>query len=127
MSLTFNDILLYDIFREIARESFGFLRKKCFYDPNARKERINASIVECFCEISPFFTKALTFFSNYAIIVLYMNRKDIKMNYRINWENSDGVFAVPDNVIDSLKLANGKAVKVLLYILKNKMISVEKN
>ncbi len=49
------------------------------------------------------------------------------MNYRINWENSDGVFAVPDNVIDSLKLANGKAVKVLLYILKNKMISVDCN
>lgn len=40
------------------------------------------------------------------------------MKYKINWD--DGVFAVPDCVADSLKLASGKAVKVLLYILKFK-------
>lgn len=47
------------------------------------------------------------------------------MNYKINWENSNGVFAVPDSVADSLKLANGKSVKVLLYILKNKITDVD--
>lgn len=41
-----------------------------------------------------------------------------KMKYRINWDN--GVFAVPDNVTDSLKLASGKAVKVLIYIMRFK-------
>lgn len=40
------------------------------------------------------------------------------MNYKINWDG--GVFAVPDCAADSLKLASGKAVKVLLYILKFK-------
>lgn len=38
------------------------------------------------------------------------------MNYKINWDN--GVFAVPDEVMDCMKLASGKAVKVLLYLLK---------
>lgn len=38
------------------------------------------------------------------------------MNYKINWD--DGVFAVPDGVADCLKLATGKAVKVLIYLLK---------
>lgn len=38
------------------------------------------------------------------------------MNYKINWD--DGVFAVPDSVADCLKLATGKAVKVLIYLLK---------
>ncbi len=47
------------------------------------------------------------------------------MKYRINWDGTDGVFAVPDNVINSIKLANGKAVKVLLYILKNKITEVD--
>ena len=42
------------------------------------------------------------------------------MNYKINWNDSDGVFAVPDLAADCLKLASGKAVKLLLYILKNK-------
>ncbi|MDE7303842.1 MAG: DnaD domain protein [Oscillospiraceae bacterium] len=42
------------------------------------------------------------------------------MNYKINWNGSDGVFAVPDLAADCLKLASGKAVKLLLYILKNK-------
>ncbi|MCM1024402.1 MAG: DnaD domain protein [Prevotella sp.] len=42
------------------------------------------------------------------------------MNYKINWDGSDGVFAVPDLAADCLKLASGKAVKLLLYILKNK-------
>lgn len=42
------------------------------------------------------------------------------MKYKINWDSSDGVFAVPDAAADCLKLASGKAVKVLLYILKNK-------
>lgn len=40
------------------------------------------------------------------------------MTYKINWDS--GVFAVPDNVIPLLKFANAKAVKTLLYILKNK-------
>ncbi len=47
------------------------------------------------------------------------------MIYKINWDGTNGVFAVPDSVIDSLKLANGKAVKVLLYILKNKITDVD--
>lgn len=42
------------------------------------------------------------------------------MKYNINWNGSDGVFAVPDLAADCLKLASGKAVKLLLYILKNK-------
>lgn len=40
------------------------------------------------------------------------------MKYKINWDS--GVFAVPDCAADGLKLATGKAVKVLLYILKFK-------
>lgn len=47
------------------------------------------------------------------------------MKYNINWNGSEGVFAVPDAVVDSLKLANGKSVKVLLYILKNKIRDVD--
>ncbi|MBQ3161762.1 MAG: DnaD domain protein [Oscillospiraceae bacterium] len=49
------------------------------------------------------------------------------MNYKINWDGANGVFAVPDSVADSLKLANGKAVKVLLYILKNKITDIDYN
>ena len=49
------------------------------------------------------------------------------MGYRINWDGTDGVFAVPDIVVDSIKLANGKAVKVLLYILKNKITDIDFN
>ncbi|MGN0641915.1 MAG: DnaD domain protein [Huintestinicola sp.] len=45
------------------------------------------------------------------------------MSYKINWGISDGVFAVPDVVVDSfLKLAGGKAVKVLLYLLRTKKV-----
>lgn len=40
------------------------------------------------------------------------------MKYKINWGN--GVFAVPDQAADCLKLAKGSALKVLLYMLKNK-------
>lgn len=47
------------------------------------------------------------------------------MNYKVNWSNSDGAFAVPDNAIDSIKLASGKNVKVLLYIMKFKNASTE--
>ncbi|MBQ5317679.1 MAG: DnaD domain protein [Oscillospiraceae bacterium] len=46
------------------------------------------------------------------------------MNYKINWDGANGVFAVPDSVAESLKLANGKAVKVILYILKNKITDI---
>lgn len=46
------------------------------------------------------------------------------MKYHINWNGSDGVFAVPDLAADYLKLASGKAVKVLLYILKNKITDI---
>ncbi len=47
------------------------------------------------------------------------------MKYKINWDGSDGVFAVPDLAADCLRLANGKAVKVLLYILKNKLSDID--
>lgn len=42
------------------------------------------------------------------------------MKYNINWNGPGGVFAVPDLAADCLRLASGKAVKLLLYILKNK-------
>lgn len=43
------------------------------------------------------------------------------MNYKVNWSIADGAFAVPDCVADNyIKLASGKAVKVLIYILRNK-------
>lgn len=48
------------------------------------------------------------------------------MNYKINWTIADGAFAVPDCVVDNyIKLASGKAVKVLMYILRHKTISEE--
>lgn len=47
------------------------------------------------------------------------------MIYKVNWDGANGVFAVPDSVVDSIKLANGKAVKVLIYILKNKITDVD--
>lgn len=47
------------------------------------------------------------------------------MNYKVNWSNSEGAFAVPDNALDSIKLASGKNVKVLLYIMKFKTASTE--
>ncbi|MBQ5332156.1 MAG: DnaD domain protein [Oscillospiraceae bacterium] len=40
------------------------------------------------------------------------------MEYKINWDCCDGVFAVPDAAADGLKLASGKAVKVLVYFMK---------
>ncbi len=46
------------------------------------------------------------------------------MKYQINWNCSDGVFAVPDLAADCLKLASGKSLKFLLYILKNKITDV---
>ncbi len=49
------------------------------------------------------------------------------MKYKINWDGADGVFAVPDNIVESLKLANGKAIKVILYILKNKITDIDYN
>ncbi|MBP1547634.1 MAG: DnaD domain protein [Oscillospiraceae bacterium] len=42
------------------------------------------------------------------------------MDYKINWDCSEGVFAVPDAAADSLKLVNGKSVKVLLYFMKHR-------
>lgn len=47
------------------------------------------------------------------------------MKYMVNWGGGDGVFAVPDHAADCLKLASGKAVKVLLYILKNKISEID--
>ena len=47
------------------------------------------------------------------------------MKYMVNWGGGDGVFAVPDHAADCLKLASGKAVKVLLYILKNKITEID--
>ena len=47
------------------------------------------------------------------------------MKYIVNWEGGNGVFAVPDHAADCLKLASGKAVKVLLYILKNKISEID--
>lgn len=39
------------------------------------------------------------------------------MDYKINWD-SGGVFAVPDAAAEALRLASGKALKVLIYMLK---------
>lgn len=47
------------------------------------------------------------------------------MKYMVNWGGGSGVFAVPDHAADCLKLASGKAVKVLLYILKNKITEID--
>ena len=47
------------------------------------------------------------------------------MKYLVNWGGGSGVFAVPDAAADCLKLAGGKAVKVLLYILKNKISDID--
>lgn len=47
------------------------------------------------------------------------------MKYMVNWGGGDGVFAVPDFAADCLKLASGKAVKLLLYILKNKITDID--
>lgn len=47
------------------------------------------------------------------------------MKYMVNWSGGDGVFAVPDHAADCLKLASGKAVKLLLYILKNKITEID--
>lgn len=47
------------------------------------------------------------------------------MKYIVNWGGGNGVFAVPDFAADCLKLASGKAVKVLLYILKNKITEID--
>ena len=42
------------------------------------------------------------------------------MGFRINWDCGN-VFAVPDSAVDKgLKLASGKAVKVLMYIMRFK-------
>ena len=40
------------------------------------------------------------------------------MEYKINWDCCEGVFAVPDAAVEGLKLATGKAVKVLVYFMK---------
>lgn len=45
------------------------------------------------------------------------------MKYKINWDN--GVFAVPDQAADCLKLADANALKVLLYMLKNKITDAD--
>lgn len=47
------------------------------------------------------------------------------MKYMVNWGGGDGVFAIPDHAADCLKLASGKAVKLLLYILKNKITDID--
>lgn len=39
------------------------------------------------------------------------------MDYKVNWE-SGGVFAVPDAAAEALRLVSGKALKVLIYMLK---------
>ena len=38
------------------------------------------------------------------------------MDYKVNWD-SGGVFAVPDAAAEALRLASGKALKVLIYML----------
>lgn len=45
------------------------------------------------------------------------------MKYNINWGN--GGFAVPDGAADCLKLADENALKVLLYMLKNKITDAD--
>lgn len=71
------------------------------------------------------------FFSKYAIIFLLCKNSSLdwsntfNMKYMVNWGGGDGVFAVPDHAADCLKLASGKAVKLLLYILKNKITDID--
>ena len=40
------------------------------------------------------------------------------IKYKINWEKTDGVFAVPNETADCLKLASGAGVKILLLMLR---------
>lgn len=47
------------------------------------------------------------------------------MNYKVNWSCSDGAFAVPDSAVDNIKLASGKATKVLFYIMRYKTAATE--
>ncbi|MGN0552488.1 MAG: DnaD domain protein, partial [Oscillospiraceae bacterium] len=47
------------------------------------------------------------------------------MNFKVNWSCSDGAFAVPDCAVDNIKLASGKAVKVLFYIMRYKTAATE--
>ena len=47
------------------------------------------------------------------------------MNYKVNWSCSDGAFAVPDSAVDNIKLASGKAAKVLFYIMRYKTAATE--
>lgn len=47
------------------------------------------------------------------------------MNYKVNWGCSDGAFAVPDSAVDNIKLASGKAAKVLFYIMRYKTAATE--
>lgn len=47
------------------------------------------------------------------------------MNYKVNWGCTDGAFAVPDSAVDNIKLASGKAVKVLFYIMRYKTAATE--
>ncbi len=56
---------------------------------------------------------------------IFAGKYVLNMRYLVNWGGGNGVFAVPDAVADSLKLAGGKAVKVLLYILKNKISDID--
>lgn len=73
----------------------------------------------------------MKFFSKYVIIDLphfgvkiFPDGGNVfKMKYTVNW--GGGVFAVPDIAADCLKLASGKAVKLLLYILKNKITDID--
>lgn len=43
------------------------------------------------------------------------------VGYKVNWDASGGVFAAPDGVVEYIKLANGKAAKVIIYLLGNKL------
>lgn len=48
------------------------------------------------------------------------------MNYKVNWSIAEGAFAVPDCVADNyIKLASGKSVKVLIYIMRHKTANDE--
>lgn len=47
------------------------------------------------------------------------------MNYKVNWGCSDGAFAVPDSAVDNIKLASGKAAKVLFYIMRYKTAATD--
>lgn len=66
------------------------------------------------CKLNIVFLRSIC----YNIKINIIQKKGEQMDYKINWDCSEGVFAVPDAAAEGLKLASGKAVKVLVYFMK---------